>query len=285
MPDTSLPSLAVFYTVWNRGDLFSVSLASLLPRLEGVEAGIWIFDNGSDRETKRVIENVSWDRHSIFKIAFPRNMGIPYALNVFGSAVTQASTFACHNAPDYVAIFDGDMFFKHSLRSLIDILAGDPSVAILSGHDSVEHAASERHVFHIGSQKVIGKTKKAERGCFYLMRTETLLEFLPLPHHTPYDIDWQMTILHERSLAKTGRRLLCIDSSVHLGLFDSTWNTDDVPASHEQVFEIIAVLEDQKLMTKSRYERALAYISKGNLPIELMPAKKSPWRFPWSIHR
>ncbi len=205
-------------------------------------------------------------------------MGIPYALNVFGAAVTQASTFGSHAVPEYIAIFDSDMLFKHPLEALINVLASNSDVTILSGHDSIEHVASEECVIQLGKKEFVAKTKRIERGCFLLMKTETLLEFLPLPHDQPAKIDWQLMQLHPRSLGNTGRKLLCIDSSVHLGLFDSTWSVEGVPASREQVVEIVAALEARKLMTQSRYERAATYINQNNLLVDLGQMRCIPLR-------
>jgi len=82
-------SLAVCYPVWNRWDLFQASFASLLRQLSGIEAGIWIFDNGSDAETRERIQDLSSAEHRLFKVFLPQNMGLPFVVNIFSQMVTQ----------------------------------------------------------------------------------------------------------------------------------------------------------------------------------------------------
>ena len=51
-------SLGICIPVWNRGDLFLIAFKSLIKQLDGINATIWIFDNGSDNMTRDIIYNL-----------------------------------------------------------------------------------------------------------------------------------------------------------------------------------------------------------------------------------
>lgn len=263
------PKVAFCITAWNRGDLLAASLASLLTCLDDLDAGIWIIDNGSDLKTRRIIATIDCKNAKLFKVHLPINMGIPYALNLFGAAIGQESAFAGHSAPDHVVILDADMFFRRQLRELVDLLRDDPGITIVSGHDSVEHSATDARSIEGARPALTLKTKDVERGCFFVLRYRDFLEFLPLPHDVPYNIDWQMVRDHPRSLAKTGRKLVCVDASAHLGLFDSTWSTAPLPASAEQVEEIVGLLDRLDLLTADRRARIRSFLAETGLSLDL----------------
>lgn len=262
---TETPTLAVCFTVWNRGDLFDVSFKSLMGQLDGVNVSVWIIDNGSDAATKKIIAGLHAGDRPIFKLTMPGNMGIPHAANIFARAAVQDCLFAGHSKPDFTAIFDSDMLFKYPIRPLIDVLAANPDVALISGHDSVEHAAESHSTIYVNGVAWRAKSKTLERGCFFLMRTETLMDFIPLNHSVPTDLDWELMHRHPKSLLNTGRKLLCFDASVHLGLFDSTWHPDGVPASAAQVSEIRDSLIANDLMTPERHARMQAFVARHQL--------------------
>src|SRR4051794_11572650 len=94
MSEQNAYSLAVCFPVWNRWDLFQVTYASLLRQLKGVECAIWIFDNGSNAETRLHIEDLSSAEHRLFKVFFPQNMGMPFVLNIFSQVLTQDCEYA-----------------------------------------------------------------------------------------------------------------------------------------------------------------------------------------------
>ena len=64
------------------------SFDSLLRQLDGIQAGLWIFDNGSDCETRAAIEGLTSVDHQLFKIFLPQNMGIPFVVNMFSLILT-----------------------------------------------------------------------------------------------------------------------------------------------------------------------------------------------------
>ena len=84
------------FPVWNCPDLFEASYASLLRQLDGVDASIWIIDNGSDAPTKLAIAKAHSERHSTFKVTLPANMGIPFAVNIFSRMAELSCPSANH---------------------------------------------------------------------------------------------------------------------------------------------------------------------------------------------
>lgn len=59
--DEARPSLDVCIPVCNRGDLLRPCVASLRRHLAGIDAAIWLVDNGSDAPTRDVIRALSDD--------------------------------------------------------------------------------------------------------------------------------------------------------------------------------------------------------------------------------
>src|SRR3954465_5499828 len=131
-------SLAVCFPVWNRPDLFEVSYTSLLRQLGGIDATIWIFDNGSDAGTRALIHGLKTTECRLFKIFLPQNMGLPFVANIFSQLLTQDCDYAAYRAPMNVMLADADAYFKRPVRDMIEILESK-DLAIVSGHDSIEH--------------------------------------------------------------------------------------------------------------------------------------------------
>ena len=277
--EKNVHSLAICFTVWNRGDLFRASYASLLRQLKGIEAAIWIFDNGSEAETRRFIEGLSSSEHRLFKMFLPENMGLPFAVNIFSKILTQDCDYADYRAPSYVMLADGDAYFKKPVVEMIEILATH-DLAILSGHDSVEHEtlSQSSHSFRNGSVSV--KRKTIERGLCLLMRKETLAACVPLPHGTNMDVDWELMKWHPHSVAARGGRIGAVDYVAHLGLYDSTWHPLGVPAGANEVAEINRLLEREGLLSPERRVRMKKFCEAGLKPgyeEQFKPAAERKW--------
>src|SRR5262245_30343581 len=192
--DARAHSLAVCFTVWNRSDLFLASFKSLLRQLEGIQCGIWIFDNGSDAQTRALIEGLTSAEHRLFKIFLPENMGIPFVVNIFSLMLTQDSRYAGYKAPDHVMLADADAYFKKPLRDMVEILESDSLFEIVSGHDSVEHPSATTRLYATARGEVVtAKEKAVERGLCLMMRKGFLAACVPLPHDSNQDVDWQLT--------------------------------------------------------------------------------------------
>lgn len=259
-------SLAVCFPVWNRADLFEASCASLLRQLDGIDASIWIVDNGSDSPTKLAIAKAHSERHTIFKVTLPANMGIPYAVNVFSRMAELTCPFANHRPADYVLIADADCYFKRPVRELIEILSGFPKAGAIAGHDSIEHEARRSYVFATGGGERMVKEKAVERGLCLLMRREVLAGCVPFPTDTAVDFDWQLGLLHANSIKALGLKILAVDHVVHLGVYDSTWHPVGVPADAGQLDEIDSLLTELNLMSPTRRLRMEHYRRHYGLP-------------------
>jgi glycosyltransferase involved in cell wall biosynthesis len=259
-------SLAICFPVWNRADLFEASYSSLVRQLDTIDASIWIVDNGSDAPTKLAIAKADSERHGIFKITLPANMGIPYAVNVFSGMAGLSCAFANHRPADFVMIADADCYFKRPLRELIEILEGSPNAGAIAGHDSIEHEARRSFVFATGGGERVVKEKAVERGLCLLMRREILAGCVPFPTDTPLDFDWQLGQLHANSIEALGLKMLAADYVVHLGLYDSTWHPIGVPADAGQLQEIDSLLTALDLMSAARRRRMEHYRSHYGLP-------------------
>ena len=245
-------SLAICFPVWNRADLFEASYASLLRQLDGVDASIWIIDNGSDAPTKLAIAKAHSERHSTFKVTLPANMGIPYAVNVFSRMAELSCPFANHQPASHVMIADADCYFKKPIRDLIEILEGSPDAGAIAGHDLVEHEAGRSYVVATGSGERVVKEKAIERGLCLLMRREILAGCVPFPTDTLLDFDWQIGQRHANSIEALGLKMLAVDNVVHIGVYDSTWHPVGVPADAGQLQEIDSLLRELNLMSPAR---------------------------------
>lgn len=257
-----MPSLAVCLPVWNRGELFELCFRSLLGQLDGIEASIWIFDNGSRPRTRRIIEGLEAHPHKLFKISLPENMGIPYAVNCFSQLVAEPCDYTDHRAPQYVMLADSDAYFKSPVRDMLDILASNNHYAILSGHDSVEHEALNAFELALGEKQILIKEKKIERGLCLLMRAEELRIYHPFPHHRNRDVDWELAKWHRYSISARMRKLVAVDYVVHLGLYESTWSPCGVPASEEQINEINEILKRFDCFTPERQAKMGEYLQR-----------------------
>lgn len=254
-------SIAVCYPVWNRPDLFAASYRSLLRQLEGVKAAIWIFDNGSDDETRRFIAGLTNAEHRLFKVMLPQNMGLPFVANLFSQLVSQNCDYAGYSAPNHVMLADADAYFKKPVRDMIEILEGS-DLAIVSGHDSVEHESTGQFVH--GTTVV--RVKSIERGLCLVMRKETLAACVPFPHHTNMDVDWELMQWHPSSTTARQGHVGAVDYVAHLGLYDSTYHSIGVPASEVEVKEINEILEREGLLSAERRVRMERFREEGLQP-------------------
>jgi hypothetical protein len=259
MSEQNAYSIAICFPVWNRPDLFQVSFASLLRQLEGVEASIWIFDNGSDAPTRELIEGLSSTDQRLFKVFLPQNMGIPFVVNIFSQIVTQDCDFAGYRAPAHVMVADSDAYFKKPVRDMIDVLESYSHFAVTSGHDSIEHESSSQKAHRLRGGTTTVKVKSIERGLCLIMRKEVLAACVPFPHHRDRDVDWELMKWHPNSVAARTRQLAVVDYVAHLGLYDSTWDPVGAPANSAEISEINQILEREGLLSPERRARMENY--------------------------
>jgi len=258
-------SLAVCYPVWNRRDLFQASFASLLRQLSGIKAGIWIFDNGSDAETRQYIEGLSSAEHRLFKVFLPQNMGIPFVVNIFSQMLTQDCEYVDYLAPTHVMLADADAYFKKPLQDMIEILESNSHFAVISGHDSIEHESVGQFAQTFRGETTMVKVKSIERGLCLIMGKEILSACVPFPHHRNRDVDWELMKWHPNSISARTHQLAVMDYVVHLGLYDSTWHPVGVPASPAEIAEINQMLEQEGLLSPDRRARIERYRQLSNL--------------------
>ena len=257
--------LAVCFPVWNRPDLFQASFRSLLRQLKGIEAAIWIFDNGSDAPTRELIEGLSSEEHRLFKLFLPQNMGIPFVVNIFSQSLTQDCDFADYRAPTHVMVADSDAYFKKPVRDMIEILESYSHFAVISGHDSIEHKSVTQLTKTFRAEMTTIKVKSIERGLCLIMRKQILAACVPFPHHRDRDVDWELMNWHPNSVSARTRQLAAVDYVAHLGLYDSTWHPVGVPANSAEIAEINQILEREGLLSpdrRSRMEKYLATVEK-----------------------
>jgi glycosyltransferase involved in cell wall biosynthesis len=238
-------SLGVCIPVWNRGRLFQVCFDALVRNLAGLEATIWLFDNGSDAETRRIVADLSCAEHRLHKVFLPENMGVPYVANLFAQAIRESCDFTGYSAPQYALIMDADAYWKKPILGLVQILHGAYTIGLLSGHDSIEHAAVSETVLRLnGGRSVRIKEKRSERMLTMLTRAEEFAFCHPFPHYRNMNVDWEITQWHPNSMMKRRRRIcVACDYAVHLGLDSSTWNNElaskTSDAEREEVAEIL----------------------------------------------
>ena len=246
-------SLGICIPVWNRGDLFAIAFDSLIKQLDGIDATIWIFDNGSDRETRDLIYNLDdHPRHQIIKTFFPENMGIPYVANVFAKCIQENCDFTGYQTPQYIMIMDSDAFFKKPVVDMIEVMEKYYEAGLVSGHDSIEHIATNEMELEIDGKKIPAKMKENERMITMLMRKEEFLYNYPFPHFRNRDVDWEITQWHPNSMMKRNRRIYVLPGYVlHLGIKNSTWNESGQEfESEEEVNEVRMILEGVTNSTK-----------------------------------
>lgn len=260
-------SLAVCFPVWNRRDPFQASFASLLRQLSGIKAGIWIFDNGSDAETRQYIEGLSSAEHRLFKVFLPQNMGPPFVVNLFSQVLTQDCDYAGYRAPTHVMLADADAYFKKPVREMIEILEGH-DLAIVSGHDSIEHESTAEFAQALRGETIRVRVKSIERGLCLIMRKAILAGCVPIPHQVNTDVDWELMHRHPNSVLAQKRRVGAVDCVAHLGLYNSTWHPFGVPASRNEVLEINRILEQEGLLSPDRRARMEKYCQTVNLDAE-----------------
>lgn len=260
-------SLAVCFPVWNRADLFKASFESLLGQLDGVEASIWVFDNGSDAQTKELIGSLRSNEHRISKVTLPENMGIPFVANIFSHLVSQDCDYVGYKSPTHIMIADADAYFHKPVRDLLEILESNERFAIISGHDSVEHESLAQHNATIRGETLVVKEKKIERGLCLIMRKDMLAGCVPFPHHINQEVDWELMLRHPNSSSAQGRSVAAVNYVEHLGLYDSTWHPVGVPATAAEAREINRILNQHGLLSADRRKRMEAYCQTFNLDV------------------
>jgi len=252
-------SLAVCFPVWNRSDLFKVCFDSLIRQLAGIEASIWVFDNGSDASTRELIASLKDQDRRLFKITLPQNMGIPFVVNTFSQILTQNCDYVGYRSPSHVMLADADAYFKHPILDMIDILEADSQAGVISGHDSVEHETLNEYRYPLRGGSTLVKEKLVERGICLIMRKDTLAACASLPHDLAFNVDWQIMTKHANSMAARKLKVLAIDYVVHIGLYDSTWHPIGVPANQAEVDEINRTLRQEGLFSPTRKNRMENY--------------------------
>jgi glycosyltransferase involved in cell wall biosynthesis len=250
------PLIAVCIPVWNRSDIIAASLQSLSKGLAGVEAHIYIFDNGSEIETRNLVFNLSNPEHKLFKMFLPSNFGIPYVVNAFRSLISQNCDLVNLRKPDFVMLMDSDAYFTRPIYPLLDILNTDYGVSVVSGHDSFEHKHKDKRSYRVGAEDIHVKVKLNERMLCLMMRREEFEAFDSFPTYRTRDVDWEIFFWNRMSLAVRRRVLVAANWVLHLGQFDSTWNSQPVPASIDEIEKITSVLEREGLLIPQRKEAA-----------------------------
>ncbi len=241
------PSLGVCIPVWSRPELLEICFASLIKNLDGLDATIWIFDNGSDAKTRSLISKLQSNKYRIHKVFFPVNMGIPYVANIFSGAVKESCDFTHYKAPDYVMIMDADAYFKNPVLDLITILENNRDIGIVSGHDSIEHKTISQQWVRINGKDVVLKTKAAERMITMLMSANDFCACYPFPHDSNQLVDWSLSLWNKNSMKSIGKKIaVACDYVLHLGINLSTWNNEEKDlASLQEKKEVEAVIRKE----------------------------------------
>ncbi len=235
--------IAVFVAVLNRGELALASLTSLRRALHGLVADIYLFDNGSAPDTAAKLRLIEpGPPHRLAVIRLPENRGLPYAFNLFCRVIQEPCAFASYSPPELVLIADADVFYKRPISDLVSVLLSDQSYGAVSGHDSIEHPSVAVTKASIKSSAVNVVEKLVERGQCLVLRRQDAMACYPLPHHTNLDLDWQLLKHHPNSIAARGKKVVAIDATVHLGVYNSTWSSKSAPASARQLKEVDAAM-------------------------------------------
>lgn len=235
--------IAVFVPVLNRGDLALASLTSLRRALTGLVADIYLFDNGSAPDTVAKLRLIDpGTPHRLAVIRLPENRGLPYAFNLFCRILEEPCDFARYSPPGLVMLADADVFYKRPVDDLVSVLLSDDGYGAVSGHDSLEHPSLASAQVSLNVSRVTVTEKFVERGQCLVLRRDDLLHCYPLPHHTNLDLDWQLLRHHPNSIASRGKKIVAVDATLHLGVFNSTWSPDALPASLSQLREVEAAL-------------------------------------------
>lgn len=238
-------SLGICIPVWNRGELFKTCFTSLLKNLKGLDATIWIFDNGSDIKTRKIVESVKSSEFRINKIFFPENMGIPYVANVFAKAIQESCDYVNYKAPQYLMIMDADAYFKKPVKDLVELCAKHYQIGLISGHDSVEHKTIAEKRIKMHGKNILLKEKENERMITMLMKSEEFLRCYPFPHYRNRDVDWELAQWNPSSMEKRSKQIfVACDYVLHLGIYTSTWNkSKDILATEQEVREVKQILK------------------------------------------
>jgi glycosyltransferase involved in cell wall biosynthesis len=239
-------SLGICIPVWNRGPIFAIAFKSLMSQLEGIRSTIWIFDNGSDQETKDIIHSITGnERHEVHKVFLPKNMGIPYVANVFARAIQENCDYVGYQSPQYIMLMDADAYFKEPVIDLLSVFTTNYGVGMVSGHDSIEHAAVKEGVWLINNKDIKIREKTNERMLTMVMRKEEFLLNYPFPHYRNRDVDWEITQWNPNSLLKRNRKLVVFPGYVlHLGINISTWDSSGHQVENpEEMEEVRKILE------------------------------------------
>lgn len=257
--------LAIFFPVWNRGDLFKACYDLLIGQLSGIEASIWIFDNGSEAATRELIASIKSPDHRVFKVCLPENMGIPFVANVFSQMLTQDCDYVGYRAPTHVMLADADVYFKRPILDLIHLLEADGDAGVISGHNSVEHETLLEYDRLLPDGSAIRvKEKSIERGACLVLRRELFADCVPFPHDTWGNVDWELMVRNAKSMAARQLKVLAVDAVVHLGLYDSTWHPFGVPADEKEIEEINSTLAIKGLFSEERKLRMQRYCREFN---------------------
>jgi glycosyltransferase involved in cell wall biosynthesis len=239
------PSLGICIPVWNRGELLRACLDSLFANLDGIDAELWLIDNGSDPPTRDIVYAAESPAARITKLFLPRNMGIPHAVNLFAAAIREPCDLVQHTPPRYVMLMDADAYFIRPVRGLVEVLEQFYACGIACGHDSLEHPAQREFTANLVGVETRCKVKANERMLTMVLKREEFLDCCPFPHFRNRDVDWELAQWHRHSMHARRREIVvACDHVLHLGIDRSTWSGHNTaphsPEESRRVAEILA---------------------------------------------
>ncbi len=206
---------------WNRPAFLERTIASLRQQARGLSAELFVVDNGSDRETRRLIRRSGGLSGYLL---LHRNLGINGALE---RAIPQSLS----ERYEFLLISDADMEYRQPLTLALDALRQQPDLGAVSYQHSPEHPSE-------GTVQIAGREfhlKSTERGCSLVFATDPFERMRPLPVQQLKDFDWWVCRDAPHSLRSQGKQLAVLPGGArHLGWRrgDSTWQTDEIPEYH-----------------------------------------------------
>ena len=217
-----LRTLGVFVVSWNRPRFLAQTLESLSAQTDGLDAAIYVVDNGSEAATRDVV--VSNGAMTGYQL-LPKNLGINAALeSIFPANLERQFR--------YVLISDADMQYDEPLGLAVEFLESHTEFGAVSYQHSPEH--EDRAEFEWSGRTWV--TKSVERGCALVMRSQFLQAAHPLPVERMADFDWWLVRDAPQSLQNEDRPIAVLPGGArHLGWRkgDSTWQQIETPEFEE----------------------------------------------------
>jgi len=216
--------MGILITTYNRPNY----LKKLLHQLLEVNEEILVVNDGSDAKHQTAYSDIKKEFNNCMFIDNPKNMGLPYSLNV------GFSYFLANPSVNWVHYIQDDVVLTKGFIEVMNKVSDDNLYPVITAFKGPHKIVKRQQINGVEVQLLLSAP-----AVHLLLHRQYLQDNLPIP--TPYlgapkkdkgkpgqgsDVDWWLLSWSPNSIVKQGKHIICIpnlSSTYALGV-ESTWN-------------------------------------------------------------